>query len=103
MLINKKNILTLSLIVTLGLSSHTFAARGNGSNSPSGASSHTAMGDMNRTRSASTLRYKKQQGEKPKYQHQYRHTYQNTYQNNRINPALGDPVNHRSAQSMNNE
>ena len=103
MFINRKNLLTLSLTAILGLSSHAFAARGNGNSSPSGVSSYTAMGDMNRTRSENTLRYKKQQGEKLKYQHQYRHTHQNAYQNSRINSALGNPVNRRSSQDMKNE
>lgn len=98
MLINKKNLLTLSLTAILGLSSHAFAAKGNGNSSPSGASGHTAMGDMNRTRSESTLRYKKQQGAKPKYQHQYRHTYQNAYQNSRINSVQSSSINNLSTQ-----
>jgi hypothetical protein len=99
MLINKKNILTLSLIAILGLSSHAFAGKGNGNSS--GAASHNGMGDMSRTRSENTLRYKKQQGAKPQYQHQYKHNHQNTHQNTRINSVQGNPVNNFSAQQSN--
>jgi hypothetical protein len=101
MLINKTNVLTVSLVAILGLSSHAFAGKGNGNGNSSGAASHSGMGDMSRTRSENTLRYKKQQGAKPQYQHQYKHTHQNAHQNTRINSVQGSPVNNFSAQQIN--
>lgn len=101
MLINKTNVLTVSLVAILGLSGHAFAGKGNGGQSA--AASQNSMGDMNRTRSENTLRYKKHNGEKSKYQHQYRHNQQNTYQNTRINSARSNSVNNRSAESITNE
>ena len=98
MLINKTNVLTISLVAILGLSSHAFAGKGSGNGGQPATASHNALGDMNRTRSENTWRYKKHQGEKPKYQHQYRHTQQNVYQNTQSNS-----INHRSAQAMSNE
>jgi hypothetical protein len=99
MLINKVNLLTISLVAILGLNGHAFAARGNGNGGgQSAAASQNGMGDMNRPRAENTLRYKKHQDDKPSYQHQYRHTHQNTHQN-----SQGNSLNHRSTPGISNE